>query len=102
MQTDGTSVTKSSQFKSKKIGALTFGRLYAIDSECVLSITNTHIVLINLRLVKVLSYENVENAKLFDYDKESRHLTLLAAGEDGITVKRIHIMTLLESVLDLA
>ena len=71
-------------------------------SECVLSITNTHIVLINLRLVKVLSYENVENAKLFDYDYGSRHLTLLAVGEEGITVKRYHIMTLLESVLDLA
>ena len=101
MQTDGTNVTKSSQFKSKKIGALTFGSLYVVDSECVLSISDSHIVLINLRLVKVLSYENVTDAKLFNYEPKSRHLTLLATGGGGITVKRFHVMTLLESVLDL-
>ena len=101
MQTDGTNVTKSSQFKSKKIGALTFGYLYAVDSECVLTISDSHIVLINLRLVKVLSYENVTDAKLFSYEPKSRHLTLLATGEGGIIVKRFHVMTLLDSVLDL-
>ena len=77
-QTDGTNVTKSSQFKSKKIGALTFGSLYAVGTECVLSITNSHIVLINLRLIKVLAYENVKNASLFDYDSDSRLLTFLS------------------------
>ena len=86
MQTDGTNVTKSSQFKSKKIGALTFGSLYAVDLECVLSISDTHIVLINLRLVKVLSYENVKDAKIFNFEPKSRHLTLLSVGEGGITV----------------
>ena len=68
-QTDGTNVSKSSQFKSKKIGALTFGSLHAVDSDCLLSVTDSHITLLNLKQVKVLSYENVSNARLFNYDR---------------------------------
>ena len=67
-QTEGTRVTKSSQFKSKKIGALTFGSLFSPSTECVLSVTESHVVLINLRQTKVLSYESVSNSRQFYYD----------------------------------
>lgn len=57
-QTDGLKVDKSAQFKSKKIGALEFGALYSLgsNSSAVLSVSETHLVLIETMKNKVLSY----------------------------------------------
>lgn len=51
-------VDKSAQFKSKKIGALNFGTLYPIES-LVLSVSTTHLILLNHAKNKILSYEQL-------------------------------------------
>ena len=48
-------VKLTQQYISKKLGSLNFGRLYAID-DCMLSVSDTHIVLINLRTNKVIGH----------------------------------------------
>lgn len=46
--TDGTKVIKSAKIKSRKLGGLTFGTLFALDSQRVLSVSQSHITMLDL------------------------------------------------------
>jgi|688.fasta_scaffold1959232_1 hypothetical protein len=48
-------VKLTQQYISKKLGSLNFGRLYVID-DCMLSVSESHIVLINLQTNKVVRH----------------------------------------------
>ena len=48
-------VKLTQQYISKKLGSLNFGRLYVID-DCMLSVSESHIVLINLLTNKVVRH----------------------------------------------
>ena len=53
-------VEKSAQYKSKKVGALSFGTLYpsAISelNQTILSVAKMHLILLNIEKNRVLSY----------------------------------------------
>lgn len=100
-------VEKSAQFKSKKVGALIFGKLYALQNSIVLSISASHIVLVNIAKNRVLTYftlmeESGGGGVIYHYwNSKSRTLMLLVRENDStVTAQVYRVQTLRESLDD--
>lgn len=82
-----------------------FGTLYPIplSEGIVLSVSSTHLVLVNIPKNKVLTYVTLEEkAEFHCWDKSGRSLTLLVKGEAGVIADTYRVQTLLESLQHLA
>ena len=98
--TDGSRVIKSARIKSKKLGSLVFGTLFALDSQRVLSVSQSHITMLDFSSIKVLHCHKVDSIEKFSFNKAEKVLTALSVRDGSVKVERYKVMTLVESLTD--
>ena len=101
-QVTHSTVSKSSQFKSKKIGSLFFGQIYSIEDSCVLSVSESHLILLHVWKGKILQYYTLtDKCQFYSFDRDLKTLTLLVKSEslDDVVVETFKVMNLHEIFL---
>jgi len=84
-------------YQSKKIKDITFGHLFVLKQNWLLSVNPLNcIVLIDMRTNRLISYEPLKLGKCFSLNKEENSIYYLSPQERGLLLAQIKIQTLLE------
>ena len=82
---------------------MNFGRLHKVSGEIVFSVSQTHLVLLNIVKNKVLTYITLENSGQVQHsywNKENLSLTILVKEEGNVKAEVYKCRTLLDSLND--
>ena len=74
----------TSQFKSKKIQALSFGQLIDVGHHVVLSISDSHLVLLHISHNKILDHQVLLSPNVSVYDRGQQLVHVFQQTEQGL------------------
>lgn len=88
-------------YQSKKIKDITFGHLFVLKQNWLLSVSPLNcIVLIDMRTNRLISYEPLKLGKCFSFNQEDNSIYYLSPDERGVLLAQIKVQTLLEHFKD--